>query len=223
MQLEVCKRRESKVRKLELAQALGYWAAHYKTLPESKTEGSEKLEVAEAIEMIPVAPPEKVGKSGSVHRRLNALEGHEEFGKVTGFLLLDRDFGKTISKLTGEFAKAYLKKVDDSNVIALVHIVTCLASIRTLNSIVSRESAKKLLFYGWQAAAGIYSISGPVKGEDLLNLRSIQLSEKQLIEKAVNSNEVHAIKFTEACLREDKLNPNSVYRIAAEDAVSRLT
>ncbi|NNE98438.1 MAG: DUF4243 domain-containing protein [Pyrinomonadaceae bacterium] len=216
-------RNESQVRKLELAQALGYWAAHYQTLPESKTEPSEKFEIAEAIEKIPVVPIDRVSKSGSVNRRMNALEGFEKFGKVTGYLELSGDPETKISELTAEFSKAYLNKVDNSNVVALVHMITSLASIRTLVPIVSKKSANRLLFYGWQAAAGIYSVSGPIKGKDLYRSRTIKLSNDQLIEKAVNSNEVHAIKFTEACLREDKIRPSVFYRLAAEDAVTRLT
>jgi hypothetical protein len=43
-----------------------------------------------------------------------------------------------------------------------------------------------------------------------------------LVERAVSNGDEHAIKLTEACLREDRLHPRTVFRLAAQDALSRL-
>jgi hypothetical protein len=43
-----------------------------------------------------------------------------------------------------------------------------------------------------------------------------------LIDRALATRDEHAIKFTEACLREHALNPKPVYLQAAWDAVGRL-
>jgi hypothetical protein len=43
-----------------------------------------------------------------------------------------------------------------------------------------------------------------------------------LVERAVANGDEHAIKLAEACLREDKLSARPVYRLAAQDALSRL-
>ncbi|MCI0416148.1 hypothetical protein L0222_25520 [bacterium] len=48
------------------------------------------------------------------------------------------------------------------------------------------------------------------------------LKKEELIARAVDVNEEHAIKFTEACLREFALQPKVVYLQAAQDAVSRI-
>jgi hypothetical protein len=43
-----------------------------------------------------------------------------------------------------------------------------------------------------------------------------------LIDRAVASREEHAIKFTDACLQEYRLNRKDIYLQAARDAISRL-
>jgi hypothetical protein len=42
-----------------------------------------------------------------------------------------------------------------------------------------------------------------------------------LIEQAIASRDEHAIKFTEACLREHRLAPDPAYIAAIRDAVTR--
>ncbi len=48
-----------------------------------------------------------------------------------------------------------------------------------------------------------------------------EIKRDDLIDRAVASQDEHAIKFTEACLREYALNPKPVYLPAARDAVER--
>jgi len=83
------------------------------------------------------------------------------------------------------------------------------------------ETREKMLYYGWQAAAALISISGKNKNAEI-DL-SGEIDQTKVIKRAVESNEVHAIKFTEACLREYKLNPNPVYIHAINEIVNRLT
>ncbi|MCI0387402.1 MAG: hypothetical protein MOB07_01350, partial [Acidobacteria bacterium] len=51
---------------------------------------------------------------------------------------------------------------------------------------------------------------------------SKEIRREDLIERAVDSREEHAIKFTEACLREYALNPKPIYLQAAKDALARI-
>ena len=44
----------------------------------------------------------------------------------------------------------------------------------------------------------------------------------ELIDRAIHAAGPHAIKFTEACLREYDLNPNPIYLQAAHDAAERI-
>jgi hypothetical protein len=48
------------------------------------------------------------------------------------------------------------------------------------------------------------------------------LEPDDLIARAIEHRDEHVIKLTEACLREDKLRPDPVYRAAAEAVLLRL-
>jgi hypothetical protein len=74
--------------------------------------------------------------------------------------------------------------------------------------------------YAWQAAAALYVAMGdrapgrPSAGDPP--------GPPALVERAVANGDEHAIKFVEACLREDALHPDPDYRRAAADALGRL-
>ena len=48
-------------------------------------------------------------------------------------------------------------------------------------------------------------------------VEQLDTSVEDLIDSAVATGDEHAIKFTEACLREHALNPKPVYLAAARD------
>jgi len=211
---------ESKVRRKELAQALAYWASYYQTIHSSGKKENLKLKLSNAVEMIPVLPPDKFVHRGNIMEMLRNLNDFSAFADVTNFIEIEGEAKILLSSLTQEFVKVYLEKVNGRNLIILIHIITALASVRSLIPVISKGTSQELLFFGWQAAAGLSSISGDNKNQISVDQK---VNKKDLIEKAVLSNEVHAIKFTEACLREYKLNPKPVYLLAAKDAVDRLT
>lgn len=213
-------RKETDLRKKELAEALGYWAAHYEEMPKSEKKDNLKLDIKEAINKIPILPPEKFILKGNIVSSLRNLQNFKEFSDVTTFIEIEDNYENFISKLTESFANAFVEKVQRRNLIGLIHIITSLSSIRTLIPFVSENTKKQLLFYGWQTAAGIISISGTNKNAQI-NTKD-EVNQEELIKKAVKSNEVHAIKFTEACIREYKLNPKQIYLHASKEAVDRL-
>lgn len=209
------------LRKRELAQAFGYWAAQYQEIPTSNDKRNLRLDLPDAIAKIPILPPRKFIQKGNIMLELRNLNDFKEFTEVTNFIELKGDPEILISNLTEAFSIAYLERITQRNLIRLIHIITSLASIRSLLSLVPDKTKEKMLFYGWQAGAGLISISGENKKNEF-DL-SQEVNQRELIQKAVESNEVHAIKFTEACLREYKLSPKSSYLLAAKDAVDRLT
>jgi hypothetical protein len=68
--------------------------------------------------------------------------------------------------------------------------------------------------------AALYSVYGVGSTNSLPESKEIQ--REDLIERAVDSQEEHAIKFTEACLREYAFNPKPIYLQAAQDALARI-
>ena len=59
-------RKTTETRKKELAQALGYWAAHYTVLPQSDEQKNLKLELSEAVREIPILPGENFDQRSSI-------------------------------------------------------------------------------------------------------------------------------------------------------------
>lgn len=77
-----------------------------------------------------------------------------------------------------------------------------------------------MLRYGWQLAAAIYSANAE-KTFDGVSEQSYPDAD-DLIDRAIAAQDEHAIKFTEACLREHRLNPHPIYLIAARHACDQL-
>src|SRR5262249_62397715 len=72
----------------------------------------------------------------------------------------------------------------------------------------------------WQnvaAVAAVYADEKPSESEDWHTHE-----ESEIIERSVATDDPHALKFTEACIREYRLNHQPVYLAAAEDWASRL-
>src|SRR5262245_66219872 len=113
-----------------------------------------------------------------------------------------------------------MKNVPPRNLIALIHTVTATTGLRSLLPYLWPATTQKVLRYGWQTAAALYSVFGVGSTKSLPE--STEIRREDLIERAVDSHEEHAIKFTEACLREYSLNPKPVYLQAAQDALARI-
>jgi hypothetical protein len=74
--------------------------------------------------------------------------------------------------------------------------------------------------YGWQLAAGIYTIRGRSAPGEAPKIAPP--GKDELIEGAIKNDHEHPIKFTEACLREHSLNPKPVYLFAARHAAENM-
>ena len=76
-----------------------------------------------------------------------------------------------------------------------------------------------MLRYSWQMGAAIHSVFGGGIINQPVTEKTIKRDD--LIDRAIASQDEHAIKFTEACLREYALNSKPLYLQAADDAVRR--
>jgi hypothetical protein len=50
----------------------------------------------------------------------------------------------------------------------------------------------------------------------------VSISSTEIVEGSIETDDPHAIRFVEACLREDRLNPQPIYMAAALDWATRL-
>ena len=213
---------ETPARRRELAEGLGYWAATYNALPEaaSPAKAAQGRRPSEAISDVPILPPGLRVSYGNITDRLTPLDAFPPFAAVADAVDTSGDPGAFLSDLTETFAAVYLASAGPGTVITFLHGVTGPVAVRTLLPYVSPGEQRRLLRYTWQAAASFSSSAGG-RTEPRYPSEPL-LSRDELIDRAIASGDEHAIKFTEACLREYARNPKPVYLHAARDGVSRL-
>ncbi len=219
----LCRKRTVQ-RKTELAEALAYWASRFQQLPGAPSNKGLYSNAAEAIRALQLLPEERKIRFGLISKKLQALDGFEPFSRAINMIRINgsqEDLPGAVSSMTEAFCAAYLASVRDAkNCIVLIHCVTLLGAVRTLMPFLDPRSVCRTLHYGWQAAAAIYSVFGKAPGK--VNYMRINAGIDSLIDQAVATGDEHAIKFTDACLKEYFLNPEPVYLAAALDATERL-
>jgi hypothetical protein len=212
---------ESPARIRELADGLAYWAACYQTLP-TTLDATGTLPASEAIAKVPVVPPAQRKFSGTIVSSLAALDDFPEFAPVISLLDVTHEPGSVISDMTETFARVYLANAHDFlSAIVFIHAVTSVAALRTILPYLPDATAHDALRYAWQASCGLYAAFGrsSVAAGEIEPLRE---SRDTLIDMAVANGDEHAIKFTEACLREYDLRPSPAYLAAARHAIGML-
>lgn len=202
----------------ELAEGLGYWAARYQVLP--GTPGvSGDMRVEQAIESVPMVPVER-RRRGMIFDAVKAVED-VDFAPAINLVAVG-DGRDVVSDITRTFVRHYLANAQRAS-IPFIHTVTAPSALRMLTTHLSDEAGIVATRYAWQACAAIYSTYGDVapaavpRADD-----AISFDEADLIEQAVAARDEHAIKFTEACLREYRLSSDPAFVAAARDVVVRL-
>jgi hypothetical protein len=212
---------ETPARRRELAEGLGYWAATYAILPESPARIAGRRTPSQAIAEVPVLPADERIGGGNITDRLHPLDGFPPFARVADLVDTSADASGFVSSMTETFAGVYLASVPPGSVITFIHAVTGPSAIRLLLPHLDPPARRSVLHYGWQGAAALYSASGGRMAAPAA-ARGTPESREDLVDHAIATRDEHAIKFTEACLREHALNPKPVYLAAARAAVARL-
>ncbi len=219
---------ESPARLRELADGLGYWAACYQTLPSAMPGGHgdarrrNALPPRDAMARVPVVPEAQRHFMGTIVSSLEALHGFSAFAPVIDVIDTSAPPADLVSQLTDTFARVYLANAHDTlTVIVFIHGVTSAAAVRSLLPILGEAAVRDVIRYAWQAGCALYAAfgTGPALNAEVDPPRE---SGETLIELAIATGDEHAIKFTEACLREHALHPSAVYLAAARHAVGIL-
>jgi len=81
--------------------------------------------------------------------------------------------------------------------------------------------ARDAVRYAWQTGCALYAAFGkmPPPAHEIAPPRE---GRDALVDLAIANGDEHAIKFTEACLREHALNPSPAYLAAARHAIGML-
>jgi hypothetical protein len=212
---------ESPARLRELAEGLGYWAANYQVLPVAKG-AAAALRARDAIAQVPIVPPAERKFDGTIVSSLAGLDEFPAFAPVIGLLDVGGEPGAIISDLTETFARVYLANAHDFlTAIVFVHGVTSATALRSLLPHLSETTRRDALRFAWQAGCGLYATFGTA-APPARDIEPPPESAATLIDLAIANGDEHAIKFTEACLREHELHPSSAYLAAARHAIGVL-
>lgn len=215
-------RRESQVRRAELARALGYWASSYEEMP-----GANAVRPAPDFTAALADVPlywnafERAPEGRNIVEQLRHLGELKNFEHARSLTPEVHDLGAAISALTATFARVYLRHGSEHHTIAFVHAVTGPCALRRIAPYVKPATARAAFGYAWQAAAGIYAAYA--RNYNQRPIEETKRTSGELIAAALKSGDEHAIKFTEVMVAESAIQADPVYLAAAENAVSRLT
>jgi hypothetical protein len=201
----------------EFAEGLGYWAARYQELPSSSESDAAAAGVDTAlrrVQRINASVPRR-GLIFDVVKNVDATP----FAPVIGYADVSGAVDAFVSDVTRTFVRQYLANAPRAS-IAFVHTVTAPSALRILAPHLSDETTRDAMRYAWQACAAIYAAYGG--GDVPATIAEVAADREDLIDRAVAARDEHAIKFTEACLREHALTPDPAFLAAAEDVVVRL-
>lgn len=207
---------ETPARLHELAEGLGYWAARYRTLPEASRDATGARLPSEVLPSLETVPESGRRRVGLITEGLAQLDDLPSFAEATALVDSSGDASRFVSDLTETFAGVYLANAaDTSRVITFIHSVTGPSALRLMAPYLNDDAVRVSLRYGWQAAAALYAAFGDTPSGPFEEPAG---DAQDLIDRAVASGDEHAIKFTEACLREHVLNSRPVYLAAARHA-----
>ena len=205
---------DTPLRRHELAEALGYWAARYQEAgftPQLRG----PLPVGKALAELPGLPP-AAGEFlmiSEVTRLLSAVDG---WPASVDALEPPMDVDDALTDLIEAMAGLFIANPGNSP-IAYCHGVTAPAALRVLLPHLPSALHRPAFDYAWQACAAIAAGYGwaptPIVGEH-------QPTRSDLIDRAVDNGDEHVIKLTDACLREHRRTPSPVY-LAAAHAISQ--
>jgi len=212
---------ETFARRRELAEGLGYWAATYEVLPEASHAAAPGAVPSASIGKVNSLPAEQQISNGNITDRLAPLDQFPPFAGVADLIDVSAEPSPLLSNMTETFAAVFLANVPPGSWITYVHAVTGPSAIRLLLPHLDARSRSALLRYGWQGAAALYAASGGKWSSPAPSLAPGS-DREDLVDRALATGDEHAIKFTEACLREHALNPKPVYLAAASAAVDSL-
>jgi Questin oxidase-like len=204
---------ETPARRRELAEALAGWAATYREL--SAPSGADKglMPPRRAIAEVPVVPPDK-RRSGNIVAALAALDDFPRFAPTIGLIDTTGDIDSLVAGLADTFARVFLANVHNiPTAIAFIHGVTSVAALGNMGPHLEATTMRNAARYSWQAGCALYACYGDVQAI-AEQTRACEDDGNTLAERAIQNGDEHVIKFTEACLARNAIEPSPVYAAA---------
>jgi len=225
-------RKDSPLRRRELARGLAYWSARFQRLPGRVGAHSEKgatlVEFLRDFRRV----GEAAARKGFFFDAVKRLDRFPEF--ATSIELLSKpaeeDVEAFLETFCGGAARLYCAHPDSR--IAYVHALTLPVALRGLlpyfDQTAGAGTKGEAALYVVQGVMALHAVYGDCDGsEETAAERDAEVvdlakSWDEIRYRAACSIQEHAIKMTEACLRADRLDPDPIFRIAAADSALRI-
>lgn len=213
-------------RRRELADALASWASTYQELPTLELgtagEAQDSYGPRQAIARVEIVPRGRRRFSGTIVSSLAALDEWPAFAPTIGLLDVGADPESCVDELAETFARVLLANAHDPlTSIVFIHGVTSLAAVANLLPHLQNDTARRVVRYGWQAAAGLYAAFG-VRPPPAGDLDPETEHWDDLIERAIEHGDEHAIKLVEAARQLDARAPSPAYAASVSHAIRLL-
>lgn len=203
----------------ELEEGLAYWAAAYLPLPTAQDGARQHLSIPEAILKVRQVPPEERPRPKLITDGPAALG--DDFAAAINLIDTPADPAQMVAAITETFCHVYLSSTHDiGSGIGFIHSVTAPSAVRLLIPHLTPETNRIAVRFAWQSSAALYAAYG--KAFAIHDATESSFDRDDLIDRAMSAVDEHAVKFTEACLREYAVNPRAVYLAAACHASNML-
>lgn len=194
-------REDTLIRRRELAQGLGYWAAKHQPLPGTPgARATPGLDVAQALAAVPLVPDAQRTKGGLVERQLDVLKGRAGF--IDAVEAVDLDALPIDGAFTAMVASASRLFVHEGKrSILLLHAITGTSVVRLLLPWLDPAMQRQALGFAFQALAAAHAVWSP-SAAALDPIATPTKTADALFELAAKSEDAHSIKLGEAAHRE---------------------
>jgi hypothetical protein len=175
----------------------------------------------DALAAVAVVPPAQRRFTGTIVGSLQALDDCPAFASAIGLLDVSGPLADVLSDVTETFARVFVSNAHDMlSTIVFVHAVTNVVALRSLVPYVPDVAAREAARFAWQASAALWATFSSAPAA--VDVEPPPASRETLIDDAIATGDEHAIKMTEACLREWGHRPSPAYLAAAERATRLL-
>lgn len=214
-------RGESPAKIRELARALAYWASRYQSLPGLPVPRVGVRNPLTAIDDVGTLPDEERLMKGLIYEKVRRLDGFAPFARVINLTEPPDDVAPFAVDLLEAFARVYLANAKTrGGVITFVHGVTGPGAVCLMAASLLPDIGRVALRYAWQASAALYASIG--REIDRAPRDAYDGSQEDLVGRAVETGDEHAVKFTEVCLRAHRMDPRPIFLAAANHAIEHL-
>lgn len=196
----------------ELARGLALWASWYHELP-TRRAGAAGLRPAAALARLSPLVGRLGPRPASIDTALRSVAADPALARAIDLIDAGSDPAGTLAQVTTGFARVIVEQAHDwLGAASYVHTVTGPAAVGLLLPHLPPDRQAAAVERAWQVAAAIHVAFGATPEPPRIGSGR---DPDDLIDRAVASGDEHAIKLTEASLRQHRDAPDDAYLLAA--------